>query len=60
MTVKDIARQIIDSLPEDASLDDIMQALYLNTKFRKGEQEIRDGQGISHEEAKAQIRKWLE
>ena len=30
---KDIARQVIASLPDDASMDDIIQALYVREKF---------------------------
>ena len=28
MTTREIAKNVIDSLPEDASMDDIMRALY--------------------------------
>ncbi len=59
MSMKNLARQVIESLPEDASLDEIMHALYINTKFRRGEQEIRGGAGVSHEEAKDRMKKWL-
>ena len=59
MAMKDMAKQVIDSLPDDASLDEIMHALYVNAKFQHGEQEIREGKGIPHEEAKRRLRKWL-
>ena len=58
MTVKDIAKQVIDSLPEEITIDDIIHALYVNSKFQHGEKEIRDGMGISHEDAKGQLNKW--
>lgn len=58
MTSKDLARQVIDSLPEDSSLDDIIHALYLNAKFEHGEQEIREGKGVTDEEARKRLRKW--
>ena len=59
MTEKEIAKQVIDALPKDASLDDIMHALYVRAKFAKGEQEIRDGKGIPHDEAKRRLSKWV-
>ena len=59
MTVKEIARNLIDALPADASMDDIMHALYLNAKFTRGEQEIREGKGIPHEQAKKRLQKWV-
>ncbi len=59
MTEKEIAKQVIDTLPTTATLDDIMHALYVRAKFAKGEQEIRDGKGISHDEAKRRLSKWV-
>ena len=58
MVAKELAKTVIDALPEDASLDDIMHALYVRAKFEHGEQEIRAGRGISHEEAKKRLQKW--
>lgn len=60
VAVKDVAKQVIDSLPEGASMDDIIHALYLRAKFDRGEEEIRQGKGIPHEEAKSSLRKWRE
>ena len=59
MTVKDIAKHVIDTLPYKASMDDIMYALYINTKFKHGETEIKNGKGILHEEAKQRLKKWV-
>jgi predicted transcriptional regulator len=50
--VKDVAHQIIDRLPDEASIDDIMHALYIHAKFEHGLRQIEQGQGIPHEEAK--------
>ena len=58
MTVKDIARNVINSLPEEASMDEIIHALYVNAKFKHGESEIRQGHGVPHEEAKKRLQKW--
>ena len=59
MSVKEAAKQLIDSLPEDASLEDIMHALYVRAKFERGAREIREGKGIPHEEARKRIlQKW--
>jgi len=57
--MKELAKQVIDSLPENASLDEIMHALYVNTKFQHGEKEIREGKGVSHGKAKQRMKKWL-
>jgi hypothetical protein len=59
MEVKDIAKQVIDTLPDEATMDDIIHALYVRTKFEHGEHEIREGKGISHDEAKQRLQKWV-
>ena len=59
MAVKDIAKKVIDTLPDEATMDDINHALYIKTKFEHGEREIREGKGISHEETKQRLQKWV-
>ncbi len=59
MTVKDIAKDVINSLPPKATMDDIMHALYVQAKFQHGQQEIKQKKGIHHEEAKKRLRKWV-
>jgi hypothetical protein len=55
MTTREMARNVIDALPEDASLDDIMEALYLRAKLERAERSIEEGRGIPHEEAKKRL-----
>ena len=57
MAVKDIAKRVIDALPDDATMDDIIHALYIRAKCERGE--IREGKGIPHEQAKQRMQKWL-
>ena len=56
--VKDIAKQVIDALPEDASMDDIIHGLYVREKYERGLREVEEGRGIPHEEVKRQMQKW--
>ena len=55
MTVKEVAKHVIDALPDEAAMDDVLHALYVKAKFDHGESEIRSGRGVSHEEAKQRI-----
>ena len=55
MTVKDVVRQVIDTLPDEATIDDIIHALYINAKSNHGESEVREGQGIPQEEARKKL-----
>ncbi len=59
MTVKEVAKKVIDSLPEEANLDEIIHALYIKSKFDRGLKEIDEGRGIPHEKAKELMKKWL-
>lgn len=59
MTVKEIAKKVIDTLPDEANMDEIIHALYIRAKFDHGIRQIEAGKGIPHEEAKKRMRKWL-
>ncbi len=59
MLTKETAKQVIDALPNDATMDDIIHALYINVKSARGEQEIRGGKGVTHQEAKRKLKRWL-
>jgi predicted transcriptional regulator len=58
MTVKESVKQVLDSLPDDSTLDDVIHALYIKAKIERGESEIREGKGVSDEEARERLRKW--
>lgn len=58
MNVKGTAKSIIESLPNPVSMDDVIHALYVASKFDRGEREIRAGKGISDEDARKRLKKW--
>jgi DNA mismatch repair ATPase MutL len=58
-TLKDNIAEMIHDLPEDSTLEDIQYHLYVLEKIRKGQESIKDGKGISHEEAKIRLSKWI-
>ena len=59
MLMKETAKQVIDSLPNDVTMDGIIHALYINVKFSRGEKEIREGKGVTQERAMQRLEKWL-
>ena len=59
MTVKEIAHQTIDKLPNEVSFDDILEAIYIRAKFDAGVEEIRYGNGIQNSEAKKRLSRWI-
>lgn len=60
MTDKQTAIEIIDRLPETASLEDIAYELYVRSKIEKGLRQIEAGETVSHEEVMKSVSKWLE
>ena len=59
MTTKEAVIRLIQDLPEDATLSDIMAELYFRQKVDKGRAQLRGGQGIPHAKVKARLKKWL-
>ena len=57
--IKDQAIDLIRSLPEDCTLEDIQHHLYVCEKVRRGIQAIDDGRVISQDEAERRVRQWL-
>lgn len=49
-TVKQIVRDVADNLPEQATLDDAMQALYIRQKLERARQAAKEGKVTSQEE----------
>ena len=58
-TAKQKAIEVIQSLPEDSSYDDIMEKLYFIQKVEAGLKDIEEGRTIPHEEVKKRIAKRL-
>jgi hypothetical protein len=58
MNAKATAKQVIEGLPKNVSMDDVIHALYVAAKFDRGDREIRAGKGISDEAVKLRMKKW--
>ena len=51
MSGKETAQQVIEALPDDATVDDIIHALYIRVKCERGDREMQDGKGVPHDQA---------
>ncbi|MCP4132782.1 MAG: hypothetical protein GY754_17585 [bacterium] len=58
-TVKDEVITMVNELPDDSTLDDIMEHIYVKQKILKGQRQLKEGQFHTHEEAKDILSKWL-
>jgi predicted transcriptional regulator len=54
-SAKDAARQIIEHLPDQATWDDIMYALFVKQKIEEALTDIEAGRTIPHEEVRAEL-----
>jgi predicted transcriptional regulator len=59
MTTKQAVLEMIERLPEDISVEDIMAELYFRQKVDEGLRQLDAGEGIEHEEAMQRMKKWL-
>ena len=46
-------------MPEEFSVDDLMERLMILQKIEEGQQQIQAGQFYTEEEAKKKLKKWL-
>lgn len=60
MTAKETVRAVLDQLPEDCSLDEVLYHLYVAQTAQQGLADADAGRTIAHERVEAEMRrKWL-
>ena len=59
MTKQEII-EALEALPDDATVEDAIEHLYLLYRIEKGIKQVEAGKTISHEEVKARMSKWLQ
>jgi hypothetical protein len=59
-TDKDQVRELLDRLPDNASLDEIQYHIYVRQKIQKGLDAARQGNVLSQQDAERRMAKWLE
>jgi hypothetical protein len=52
--------EIISKLPEEVSVDEIIERLIVLEKIERGQQQVKEGKVCTEEEAKARLAKWLD
>lgn len=55
MTTKEAVLEAIRALPDDASVEDILDAVLLRLKVERGRRQILAGEGIPHEQVREQL-----
>ena len=57
--VKDEVIRMIQNMPEETSIEDIMAGLYFRYQVDEGLKQLDEGRGIPHEEVEKRMAKWL-
>lgn len=57
--VKQQVIKLIESLPDEATIDDVMAELYFKLQVDAGLKELDEGKGIAHEEVEKRMSKWI-
>jgi predicted transcriptional regulator len=52
LAVKESAQQVVDSMQESCSWDDLMYELYVRQKIDQGLDDLKNGRVVSHEEVR--------
>lgn len=59
MSAKEEAIKIIEELPNNVTLEDIIKELSVKAKIEKGLDQLNNGEYYSHEVVKEKFAKWL-
>lgn len=59
-SAKQAARELLERLPEDCSLEDIQYHLYVQQMVEQGRREIREGHYYTQEQIERDLAQWLE
>ncbi len=60
MRAKQTVRELLDRLPDDCSLDDVLYHLYVLQAIERGRADLDAGRTLSHEDVARELRKkWL-
>ncbi len=57
--IKEQVIQMIQTLPDEVTVDDVMAELYFKLQVDAGLRELDEGKGIPHEEVERRMSKWL-
>jgi predicted transcriptional regulator len=58
-TAKQEVRDILERLPDDASLEEIQYHIYVCQKVAKGEADVEHGRTLSQAEVENRLARWL-
>jgi predicted transcriptional regulator len=58
-TVKEEVRRMIESLPDDATWEDVQYSIYVRERIERGRREADDGKVLDQDEVERRMKPWL-
>ena len=58
-TVKDEIRRMIESLPDDATWEDVQYSIYVRERIERGRGEAVEGKILEEDEVERRMKPWL-
>lgn len=59
-TAKDKVRELLEAIPDDASLEDSQYQIYVRQKIQHGRKALQEGRIVVPEEVERRLARWLE
>jgi hypothetical protein len=59
-TAKEEIRRILDSLPDDATWEDVQYSIYVRERIDRGRREADQEKLISQDDAESRMKRWLD
>ncbi|MBO0936067.1 hypothetical protein J2I47_05865 [Fibrella sp. HMF5335] len=56
---KEAVQKVVDTLPDEVTIDDIVERLILIQIFDEGRKQYEAGQFVTHDEVGKRLEKWL-
>lgn len=56
--IKELVMEVTSTLPDNATFDDIIEAIYIRLKIEEGIEDAQNNKGLSTEELIKEIEKW--
>jgi predicted transcriptional regulator len=58
-TAKDEVREILDQVPDDATLEEIQYRIYVHQTIDRGLEDVKNGKTVSQQEMESRMARWL-
>jgi len=59
-TGKEEVRRLLDSLPDDASLEDVQYSIYVRERIERARRDANEGRLIEQDEIENRMRPWID